>query len=98
MSTGGTESVKGQVVDKGMDSAHFRGGIQLTSCSAVPKRFKNLKFGINSNQGIVNQAVLEVSDRMLYDVEKMRRPVPHGALDSRLVGLSESSYTGVLFG
>jgi DNA-directed RNA polymerase III subunit RPC1 len=54
----------------------------------VPKRFKNLKFGINSNQGIVNQAVLEVSDRMLYDVEKMRRPVLNGALDSRLVGLT----------
>lgn len=43
-----------------------------------------------SNQDIVNQAVLEVSDRMLYDVEKMRRPVPHGALDQRLVGLSGS--------
>jgi DNA-directed RNA polymerase III subunit RPC1 len=64
----------------------------------VPKRFKNLKFGINSNQGIVNQAVLEVSDRMLYDVEKMRRPVPNGALDSRLVGLTESRYSDVLFG
>jgi hypothetical protein len=38
-----------------------------------------------SNQDIVNQAVLEVSDRVLYDVEKMRRPVPHGALDTRLV-------------
>lgn len=62
----------------------------LTLFLAVPKRFKNLKFGINSNQGIVNQAVLEVSDRMLYDVEKMRRPVPHGALDSRLVELTKS--------
>ncbi|KAH8820997.1 hypothetical protein F5884DRAFT_840392 [Xylogone sp. PMI_703] len=50
----------------------------------IPKRFKELKFGIQSNQDIVNQAVLEVSDRMLYDVEKMRKPVPHGALDQRL--------------
>lgn len=77
------EAVKAQVVDK------------------IPKRFKELKFGIQyacnsthmyqkliqprSTQDIVNQAVLEVSDRVLYDVEKMRRPVPHGALDPRLV-------------
>jgi DNA-directed RNA polymerase III subunit RPC1 len=45
-----------------------------------------------SIQGIVKQGVLEVSDRMLYDVEKMRRPVPHGALDPRL-GIS--SKTGI---
>ena len=45
-----------------------------------------------SNQDIVNQAVLEVSNRMLYDVENLRRPVQHGPLDSRL-GLS--SKTGV---
>ncbi|TAQ83735.1 hypothetical protein B7494_g7938 [Chlorociboria aeruginascens] len=56
----------------------------------IPKRFKELKFGIQSNQDIVSQAVLEVSDRMLYDVEKMRRPVPHGALDSRL-GISSKT-------
>jgi DNA-directed RNA polymerase III subunit RPC1 len=42
-----------------------------------------------SNQDIVNQAVLEVSDRLLYDVENLRRPVQHGPLDSRLVGTSE---------
>lgn len=47
-----------------------------------------------SNQDIVNQAVLEVSDRMLYDVEKLRRPVQHGPLDARLVGLS-SSYESI---
>jgi DNA-directed RNA polymerase III subunit RPC1 len=85
MASGG-ESIKAQVVDK------------------IPKRFKELKFGIQyavlqkhrstrsllsiyrSNQDIVNQAVLEVSDRMLYDVEKLRRPVQHGPLDARLVG------------
>ena len=39
-----------------------------------------------SNQDIANQAVLEVSDRMLYDVENLRKPVPHGPLDTRLVG------------
>lgn len=32
---------------------------------------------------------MEVSDRVLYDVDKMRQPVPHGALDARLVGLPE---------
>ncbi len=50
-------------------------------------------FYVRSTQNIVNQAVLEVSDRMLYDVEKMRRPVQHGALDSRLVRLREAWYT-----
>ncbi|RDL37944.1 putative DNA-directed RNA polymerase III subunit RPC1 [Venustampulla echinocandica] len=57
-----------------------------------PKRFKELKFGIQSNQDIVNQAVLEVSDRIIYDVEKNRKPVAHGALDPRL-GIS--SKTGI---
>ncbi|KAH8685994.1 hypothetical protein BGZ60DRAFT_396627 [Tricladium varicosporioides] len=55
-----------------------------------PKRFKELKFGIQSNQDIVNQAVLEVSDRILYDVEKNRRPISHGPLDSRL-GISSKT-------
>lgn len=51
-----------------------------------------------SNQDIVNQAVLEVSDRMLYDVEKLRRPVQHGPLDARLVGISRScGVIGLLF-
>jgi hypothetical protein len=35
----------------------------------------------------VNQGVLEVSDRMLYDVEKNRKPVPNGAVDPRLVSI-----------
>jgi len=59
----------------------------------IPKKFSSMKFGIGSIQNIVNQAVLEVSDRMLYDVEKMRRPVPHGALDPRLVRLTKLPYT-----
>ncbi|RDW91191.1 putative DNA-directed RNA polymerase III subunit RPC1 [Coleophoma crateriformis] len=66
----------------------------------IPKRFKELKFGIQSNQDIVNQAVLEVSERMLYDVEKLRRPVQHGALDQRLgisskTGLCETCNQGL---
>ncbi|CAG8976312.1 hypothetical protein HYALB_00005718 [Hymenoscyphus albidus] len=55
-----------------------------------PKRFKELQFGIQSNQDIANQAVVEVSDNMLYDVEKNRRPTQHGALDSRL-GISSKT-------
>ncbi|KAJ4022012.1 DNA-directed RNA polymerase III subunit C1 (rpo31) [Fusarium irregulare] len=51
----------------------------------LPKRFKGIKFGIQSNQDIANQAVLEVSDRLLYDIENNRAPYRHGPLDSRLV-------------
>ena len=72
----------------------------------IPKRFKELKFGIQyvrlfaiwglltdsilyrSNQDIVNQGVLEITDRILYDVEKARMPVANGALDPRLVEIS----------
>lgn len=50
----------------------------------IPKRFKNLKFGIQSNQDIANQAVVEVSDRLLYDIENSRAPYHNGPLDSRL--------------
>lgn len=52
----------------------------------IPKRFKELKFGIQSNQDIVNQGVIEVSNKMLYNVENGgRTPIPHGPLDPRLV-------------
>jgi len=51
----------------------------------LPKRIKNLKFGIQSNQDIVNQGVLEVSDRSMYDIEKGREPTKNGVLDKRLV-------------
>ncbi|CAM1500867.1 Fc.00g100290.m01.CDS01 [Cosmosporella sp. VM-42] len=50
----------------------------------LPKRFRGIKFGIQSNQDIANQAVLEVSDRLLYDIENNRAPYRHGPLDSRL--------------
>jgi hypothetical protein len=40
---------------------------------------------VRSNQDIANQAVLEVSDRLLYDIENNRAPYRHGPLDSRLV-------------
>ncbi len=38
-----------------------------------------------SNQDIVSQGVLEISDSMLYDVDRNRAPYPHGPLDPRLV-------------
>ncbi|KND88847.1 DNA-directed RNA polymerase III subunit RPC1 [Tolypocladium ophioglossoides CBS 100239] len=50
----------------------------------LPKRFKGIKFGIQSNQDIANQAVLEASDRLLYDIENNRAPYRHGPLDPRL--------------
>ncbi|EGY15512.1 hypothetical protein D7B24_008339 [Verticillium nonalfalfae] len=50
----------------------------------LPKRFQGIKFGIQSNQDIANQAVLEVSDRLLYDVDNNRAPFQHGPLDPRL--------------
>ena len=43
---------------------------------------------VRSNQDIVNQAVLEVSDMVLYDVEKNRSPFRHGPLDPRLVSVA----------
>lgn len=51
----------------------------------LPKKFKQIKFGIQSNQDIVNQAVLEVSDRTMYDVGRGREPIQNGPLDKRLV-------------
>ncbi|KAI1156878.1 DNA-directed RNA polymerase III subunit RPC1 [Nemania diffusa] len=58
----------------------------------LPKRFKSFKFGIQSNQDIVNQGVLEVSDRSMYDIDKGREPTQNGVLDKRL---GTSSKTGI---
>ncbi|MCJ1303625.1 hypothetical protein MMC08_006435 [Hypocenomyce scalaris] len=56
----------------------------------VPKRIKELKFGILSNQDIVNQGVLEVCDRTLYDLEKERTVTTNGPLDARM-GISNKT-------
>lgn len=53
----------------------------------LPKKFKHMKFGIQSNQDIVNQAVIEISNRTMYDVEQGREPTANGVLDKRLVSL-----------
>ncbi|KAF4974565.1 hypothetical protein FZEAL_8537 [Fusarium zealandicum] len=50
----------------------------------LPKRFAGIKFGIQSNQDIANQAVVEVSNRLLYDIENNRAPYRHGPLDPQL--------------
>ncbi|KAJ2903009.1 DNA-directed RNA polymerase III subunit RPC1 [Zalerion maritima] len=57
----------------------------------LPKRFKGIQFGIQSRKDIVDQGVLEVSDRLLYDIDNNRSPYPHGPLDPRL---GTSSKTG----
>ncbi|KAF2683170.1 beta and beta-prime subunits of DNA dependent RNA-polymerase [Lentithecium fluviatile CBS 122367] len=57
----------------------------------IPARIKHIQFGIYSNQDIVNQAVLEVSDRNVYDPvlnpDNSRRVTEHGPLD-RHMGVS----------
>lgn len=50
----------------------------------VPKRIKALQFGILSSQDIVNQGVLEVSDRNLYDLARDRAVQSDGPLDARM--------------
>ncbi|KAH0566504.1 hypothetical protein GP486_000085 [Trichoglossum hirsutum] len=55
---------------------------------SVPKRISEIRFGIF--QDIVNQAVIEVADRNLFDLENGRAPVHNGALDGRLGTSSKS--------
>ncbi|KAI9752373.1 MAG: hypothetical protein M4579_005644, partial [Chaenotheca gracillima] len=50
----------------------------------IPKRIREIEFGLLSSQDILNQAVLEVSDRQLYDLDRNRAPVTNGLLDPRL--------------
>ncbi|KAH9892352.1 hypothetical protein F4778DRAFT_317731 [Xylariomycetidae sp. FL2044] len=56
----------------------------------LPKKFKQIKFGIQSNQDIVNQGVIEVSDKTMYDIDKGREPTMNGVLDKRL-GISSKT-------
>jgi DNA-directed RNA polymerase III subunit RPC1 len=61
-------------------------GVEVKSqvVDLVPKRFKELKFGIQSNTDIINQTVVEVSDRMLYDIEKNRKQISNGPIDTKM--------------
>jgi DNA-directed RNA polymerase III subunit RPC1 len=46
----------------------------------------------SSNDDIISQAVVEVSDRKLFDLERDRAVVPNGPLDARM-GISNKSAT-----
>ncbi|KAH0032308.1 hypothetical protein KCU80_g10493, partial [Aureobasidium melanogenum] len=60
-----------------------------------PKRISELEFGVLSNQDMVKQSVVEVSDRNVYDLGTgpggKRTLTAHGPLDGRL---GTSSKTG----
>lgn len=61
----------------------------------VPKRIKELQFGILSNHEIVNQAVLEVSDRNVYELGgtgQTRGLTRNGPMDKRM-GTSNKAVT-----
>ncbi|KKK16114.1 hypothetical protein P175DRAFT_0456264 [Aspergillus ochraceoroseus IBT 24754] len=58
----------------------------------VPKVINELKFGVLSNDDIVSQGVVEVSDRKFFNLENDRSVVPHGPLDGRM-GISSKSAT-----
>ncbi|KAM0439821.1 hypothetical protein ACHAPT_000918 [Fusarium lateritium] len=65
--------------------AYFTDGpVKQQLVDKLPKRVRSIKFGIQSNQDIANQAVVEISDRLLYDIDNNRAPYRHGPLDSRL--------------
>lgn len=54
----------------------------------IPARIKHIQFGIYSNPDVVNQAVLEVSDRNVYDIsttqENARVLTANGPMDTRM--------------
>ncbi|KAI1401383.1 beta and beta-prime subunits of DNA dependent RNA-polymerase [Hypoxylon fuscum] len=74
-----------------MDDENYTAGPARQVVERLPKKFKQIKFGIQSTQDIVNQAVIEVSDRSMYDIERGREPTQNGLLDKRL---GTSSKTG----
>lgn len=61
-----------------------KGRTRIQKLIAV-QRFREMKFGIQSNQDMANQGVIEVSDRLLYNVDRGRSPAQYGAVDGRLV-------------
>ncbi|KZZ90018.1 DNA-directed RNA polymerase III largest subunit [Ascosphaera apis ARSEF 7405] len=58
----------------------------------APKVIKEIKFGVLSNQDMVSQSVVEVSDRKLFDLDHDRTVARHGPLDGRM-GISSKSGT-----
>ena len=66
-------------------SSGSSGSVKASVVDKIPKKFKELKFGIQSIQQMVSQGVLEVSDRALYNLDNGRKPVKNGALDPLMV-------------
>lgn len=56
----------------------------------VPKKIKEVQFGIMSPQDVVKQGVVEVATRELYDLDGGRTLKKNGALDARMGTSSKS--------
>jgi DNA-directed RNA polymerase III subunit RPC1 len=64
-----------------------RGHVKAQVVDRVPKQIKEMQFGILSNQQIVKQAVLEVSNRNVYDLGSTgntRTVTANGPMDRRM--------------
>ncbi|OAL45570.1 beta and beta-prime subunits of DNA dependent RNA-polymerase [Pyrenochaeta sp. DS3sAY3a] len=74
-------------IDEGQVEA-LRNTAKQQVVERVPARIKHIQFGIHSNQDIVKQAVLEVSDRNVYDLapaaDNKRVLTENGPMDMRM--------------
>jgi DNA-directed RNA polymerase III subunit RPC1 len=50
----------------------------------MPKVIKEIHFGVLSNQDIVNQSHVELSDRRLFNLDHGRENLEYGPLDQRM--------------
>ncbi|KAL9592773.1 MAG: hypothetical protein Q9179_006388, partial [Wetmoreana sp. 5 TL-2023] len=68
------------------DTQHVAAAVDLKEqvVDFLPKRIKELRFGLPSSQDIVNQSVLELCDRDLFDQSRDRAPRVNGPLDPRM--------------
>ncbi|PWW74921.1 beta and beta-prime subunits of DNA dependent RNA-polymerase, partial [Tuber magnatum] len=74
-----------------MLSTATREGMKEQVVDNLPKRIKEVKFGIMSPQDVVKQGVIEVAKRELFDLEGGgRKPKQNGALDPRMGTSSKS--------
>ncbi|RPA98904.1 beta and beta-prime subunits of DNA dependent RNA-polymerase [Choiromyces venosus 120613-1] len=74
-----------------MLSTATREGMKEQVVDNLPKRIKEVKFGIMSPQDVVKQGVIEVATRELFDLEGGgRKPKQNGALDPRMGTSSKS--------
>ncbi|KAH3667906.1 hypothetical protein WICMUC_005184 [Wickerhamomyces mucosus] len=69
-----------------------------TVVDIAPKFIKGIEFGALSDNDIIAQSEVEVSTRDLFDLEKGRSPMAHGALDTRMGISSNSSECSVCHG